>query len=206
MTPSRRDDRRSVRVEAVGQQPIPPRSSDLEVDRHQPQPLRNAEAELDQALPLPRLRSRLVDLEDAQPRRDFGPALGEGVQAGAEDDVLLDAAVGLLGDQVFDEAGPGHDRGAERPAWRFGCMSGRRRQSGSGAASCRPIRSSSTCGGASTSTCRARHRAVRTAVLSGCAAVSVIAQPLEAPAASTRGRRGRGPSSTLCPNGCPPTR
>ena len=48
-------------------------------------------------------------------------------------------------------------------------MSGRRRQPSSGAASCRPISSSSTCGGGSTSTCRARHKATRTAVLSGIA-------------------------------------
>src|SRR5690348_16892686 len=48
-----------------------------------------------------------------------------------------------------------------------GSMSGRCRQPSSGAASCRPIGSSSTCGGESTSRCSARHRATRTAVLSG---------------------------------------
>ena len=46
-----------------------------------------------------------------------------------------------------------------------GSMSGRARQSSPGAASCRPMRSSSTCGGASSSTCSARQRATRSAVV-----------------------------------------
>src|SRR5579875_942021 len=50
-----------------------------------------------------------------------------------------------------------------------GSQSRRRRQPSSGAASLRPISSSSTCGGGSTWTCRARHKATRTAVLSGAA-------------------------------------
>ena len=40
--------------------------------------------------------ARLVDLKNPQARGDFRPALGEGVEAGAEDDVLIDSAVGLL--------------------------------------------------------------------------------------------------------------
>jgi hypothetical protein len=48
-----------------------------------------------------------------------------------------------------------------------GSMSGRWRQPSSGATSLRPISSSSTCGDGSTCTCMARHRAIRTAVLSG---------------------------------------
>ena len=85
----------------------------LEVDRHEPQPLRDAEAELDQALPLPGLRTGLIDLEHPQAGGDLRPALGEGVQAGAEDDVLADAAASLFHDQILDEASTGHDGCAE---------------------------------------------------------------------------------------------
>ena len=46
-------------------------------------------------------------------------------------------------------------------------MSGRLRHPSSGAASLRPSSSPSTYGGGSTSTCKARHKATRTAVLSG---------------------------------------
>ena len=102
-------------VEARGRQPLPPGVARLEVDRHEPQKRRDAEAELDQALALPRLRTGLVDLEHAQARGELGPALGEGVQARAEDDVLRDAAGGLLRDEILDEASAGHDGGAEGP-------------------------------------------------------------------------------------------
>src|SRR6185437_6317673 len=50
-----------------------------------------------------------------------------------------------------------------------GSMSPRLRHPSSGASSCRPIRSSNTRGRASTSACRARHKATRAAVLSGAA-------------------------------------
>src|SRR5258706_8522455 len=53
-----------------------------------------------------------------------------------------------------------------------GLMSGRLRHASSGAASFKPTSSSSTCGGESTSTCSARHKATRTAVLSGAATCS----------------------------------
>ena len=106
-------DRRLAGIEAGGRQPLPPGSARLEVDRHEPQPLRDAEAELDQALSLPGLRTRLVDLEHPQAGGDLRPALGEGVEAGSEDDVLADAAAGLFHDQVLDEASTGHDGGAE---------------------------------------------------------------------------------------------
>lgn len=46
-------------------------------------------------------------------------------------------------------------------------MSGRFCQPSSGAISCRSTSSRRTCGGASTWTCSARHKATRTAVLSG---------------------------------------
>jgi hypothetical protein len=91
----------------------------LKVDRHQPQPVGHAVAELGQALPLPGLGPGLVDLEHPQPRGEAGPALGEGVQARAQDDVLPDAAVGLLGHEVLDEPRPGHDPGPE-PAGALG--------------------------------------------------------------------------------------
>lgn len=48
-----------------------------------------------------------------------------------------------------------------------GLMSGRLRHSPSGAASLNPTVSSNTCGGASASTSKARHKATRTAVSSG---------------------------------------
>jgi hypothetical protein len=75
--------------------------------------VRYAEAEVDQAPPLPGLRAGPVDLEDPQTGDDLRPALGEGVQAGSENDVLPDAAAGLLHDQILDEAGAGHDGGPE---------------------------------------------------------------------------------------------
>jgi len=76
-------------------------------------PLRDAEPEFDQALPLPSLRSRLVDLEYPQAGGDLRLTLGEGVQAGAENDVLADTPTGLFNDQILDEAGTGHDGCAE---------------------------------------------------------------------------------------------
>src|SRR2546422_2601515 len=87
---------------------LPPARPRLEVDRHEPQPLRDAEAELDQALPLPGLRTRLVDLEDPQAGGDLRPALGERVQAGAEDDVLGDAVAGLFGDRKSTRLNSSH--------------------------------------------------------------------------------------------------
>jgi len=50
------------------------------------------------------------------------------------------------------------------PLVNTGSMSGRSRQSSGGSTSRSPIRSSMTCGGASTSACIARHSATRTAV------------------------------------------
>ena len=129
----------------------------------------NAEAELDQALALPRLRTGLIDLEHEQTGGELRPALGEGVQARSEDDVLADAVGGLFHDQILDEAGAGHDGGAEGPRElrvhvRTAAPSVVRSRQLEGRSS-----SSSTCGGESTSTCSARHKATRTAVLSGAA-------------------------------------
>ncbi len=56
---------------------------------------------------------------------------------------------------------------ARNPRVKTGSMSGRSRHPSSGATNCNPTSSSSTWGDASTRTCRARHKAVRTAVLSG---------------------------------------
>jgi len=73
------------------------------------------------------------------------PTMGEGVQASPEDEVLT----------TMD---------ARKPRVRCGFMSGRLRQPPSGATSRRSISSSSTCGGGSTETCMARHKATRTEV------------------------------------------
>ena len=106
-------DGRLVGVESGRRQLLPPRPAGLEVHRHEPQPLGDAEAEFHQPLALPVLRTGLVDLEDPQAGGDLRSALGEGVQAGAEEDVLADAPGGLLGHQILDEPGPGHDGGPE---------------------------------------------------------------------------------------------
>jgi hypothetical protein len=102
-----------VCVEAGARQPLPPVVARLEVHRHQPQPIRDAIAELDQPLPLPGLCPWLVDLEHPQPGGHLRSALGEGVQARPEEDVLADAAAGLFDHQILDEARAGQDGGAE---------------------------------------------------------------------------------------------
>lgn len=58
---------------------------------------------------LPLLRTGPVDLEYPQTVGELRPALGEGVQARAQDHVLADTAAGLLGDQILDEPRTGHD-------------------------------------------------------------------------------------------------
>src|SRR6185437_12508903 len=88
------DHRWPTRIEARGREPVPPVIACLEVDRRQSQPVGNAEAKIDQALALPRLRLR--------------PALREGVESGAEYEVLCDAERGLFGDKVIDEASAGN--------------------------------------------------------------------------------------------------
>ena len=98
----------------------------------------DAEAELDQAAPLPRLRAGLVDLEDPQAGGEVGPALGEGVEAGAEDDVL-----GRRRRRPARRRGPRRSGRGPRSrrgtrGCRRGCMSGRSRQPWSGATSCKP--------------------------------------------------------------------
>ena len=107
-------DRGPAGVEAGGRHAVAPRSARLEVDRHQPQPVRDAKAELDQPPALPGLRAGPVDLEHSDAGGDLRPALGKRVETGAEDDVLTDALRGLFHDQILDEAGARHDRGAEQ--------------------------------------------------------------------------------------------
>ena len=68
---------------------------------------------------LPGLGAGLIDLEHPYPPGQVRPALGEGVQAGAEQYVLGHAAGRLLDHEILDEAGPGDDRGTE-PAGPFG--------------------------------------------------------------------------------------
>ena len=101
-------------VEPRGGEPLAPGTSGLEVDRHEPQPLRDSEAEIDQAPSLPRLRAGSVDLEHAKAGGELRPALREGVETRPEDDVLVDAAAGLLHDEVLDEASARHDGRPER--------------------------------------------------------------------------------------------
>jgi hypothetical protein len=82
-------------------------------DRHEPQPLRHTEAELHETLALPGLRAGLVDLKDAEPGGDLRLSLGEGVETGTQNDVLVHAVIGLLDHQVLDEAGAGDNAGPE---------------------------------------------------------------------------------------------
>src|SRR6185295_8635563 len=83
--------------------------------RHEPQKRRDAVTKIDEALALPLLSARPIDLEHAQARRHLRLALGEGVEACSEDDVLADAAPCLLGDEVLDEASARDDRRPNAP-------------------------------------------------------------------------------------------
>ena len=64
---------------------------------------------------LPRLRAGPIDLVHNHPGSKVGPTLGECVQSRAQDDVLIDTAGSLFHNEIFDEAGAGHDGGAEGP-------------------------------------------------------------------------------------------
>lgn len=75
---------------------------------------------------------------------ELRPALGEGIHPGAQDDVLADASARLLGNQILDESSTGEDGRLLPAELTPGSMSGRRSRPSSGAASCRPISSSST--------------------------------------------------------------
>src|SRR5262249_37860147 len=96
--------------------------SAVEVDRRKSQERRDAEAKLDEALALPRLRTGPIELEHEQTGDELGSTLGEGVRSRSEDDVLPDATDSLFRDEIFDDASPGYDGGAERP--REGLMRG----------------------------------------------------------------------------------
>lgn len=87
----------------------------LEVDRHQPQPLGDAVPQLGQPLPLPGLRPGPVDLEHPERGGDVRPTLGEGVQSGSQEDVLVNAPRGLVHDEILHEAGAGRAGGAGAP-------------------------------------------------------------------------------------------
>ena len=132
---------------------------------HEPQVRRDAEAEVYQALALPRLRNRPIYLEHGKEGGELRPALDEGVQSRSEDDALPDTTSRQLRDEIFDEPSTSHNNA--RNGRVNSLMSGRLRHPFSGSASLRPSSSSNTCGGGSTSRCRARHKATRTAVLSG---------------------------------------
>ena len=160
--------------------------------------LRHAVAELLQPLPLPCLGAGLVDLEHPHAVGELGVSLGERVEPGAEEDVLADA---LLDEQVLDEPGAGDDRGAiaagaDRVHVRPVAPAQPR-----ATARARPISSSIRCGGASSCTCRARHSAVRTALLSGATFTRSHRHPvLHRPVADRRhtdATRHRRPTSTV---------
>ncbi len=96
--------------------------------RHR-RPVENPVAELDEAGLFPRLRPGCVDLEDERAWGQRGPALGKGVEAGSEQDVLGNVALDLLFEEVFDQASTGHDacteRSLEGPSSRRGRRPGR---------------------------------------------------------------------------------
>jgi hypothetical protein len=108
-----RHDRGAPGVKARRCQALPPYLARLEIDRDKLQERRDAEAEVDEALALPGLRTGPIHLEHEQPRGQFRAALGERIQAGSEDDVLLNATASLFRDQILEEAGAGHHGGAE---------------------------------------------------------------------------------------------
>ena len=56
---------------------------------------------------------RREEADEGGPVGERRPALGEGVEARTEDDVLPDTLGRSFGHEIFDEAGQGHDRGAE---------------------------------------------------------------------------------------------
>src|ERR1700722_1738786 len=109
------DPRRLPGINAAGGQLVPPGPARLEVDRHQSQPRGDTEALLDETSALPRLGAGLVDLEHPEVGGDLGLALGEGIQTGAQDDVLANALAGLLGNQILDETST-NDNGRPEPA------------------------------------------------------------------------------------------
>ena len=102
----------AIRVEAVGLQRFRKCLAALEVDRDVPQTFAGRMPDLDEPAPFPLLGSGLVNLEDSH--RDVGVPLSEGVKAGAQNDVLLDAGRRVFGHEVVQISGPRHDRGTER--------------------------------------------------------------------------------------------
>jgi hypothetical protein len=148
----------------IQQRPAAPtRTASLEIDRHQSQPLGNTETQFVQTSALPGLGPGLVDLEHSESGGDLRPALSESVQTGAQNDVLGHPPIGLLGDQVLDEASTRHNPGPEPLGALWVHI---------GATAPIVVRSREpeadlvfeTWGGGSTWTCMARHRATRRAV------------------------------------------
>src|SRR5581483_8769060 len=69
---------------------------------------------IDEPLSFPGLRAGLVDLEYSQTGSELRSTLCESIQSGSEYDVLIDTAVSLFRNQIFDEAGSGHNGSSER--------------------------------------------------------------------------------------------
>lgn len=159
--------RRLSGIKAGLRQPVPPSLSRLKIDWHKSQPLRNAEAELDQPLSLPGLRPgrstsnknrreaisglRRAKVSSPAPRMTYCRARRTACSTTRSSmkraRATIEARTGVVNE----------------------LMSGRLCQRSSGAANFSPTSSSSTCGGGSTATCSARHKATRSAVLSGAA-------------------------------------
>ena len=155
---------RRRRVEAGVEQRLPPVVVGLEVHRDEAELVGHPVAELLQALPLPCLGPGLVDLEHRELARRARDAAARTCRARRR--------AARTGRCPRRRAGPRRTGCGprSRPGSALvpiGCMSPRSRHPSSGAAMARPISSSSRCGGASSSTCSARHSAVRTALLSG---------------------------------------
>ena len=81
----------------------------LEIDGDEAKPLGDAESGFSQTLPLPRLRPGLIHLEDVQAMSDLGTALGESIEACAQDYVLGYALLLLFFNKVLDKSGASYD-------------------------------------------------------------------------------------------------
>jgi len=67
-----------VAIESGVHQPLPPRSTTLEVHRYESQKRWDAVAKIGETLDFPLLRARAVDFENPEARGDLRLSLGEG--------------------------------------------------------------------------------------------------------------------------------
>jgi hypothetical protein len=85
----------------------------LEVDRGEHEAVGAPDLELAKALLLPPLGSRVIDLENPQATHEIVAAVGERVETGTKNHVLVDPAAYRLFDQVLREARADTDPAAE---------------------------------------------------------------------------------------------